>query len=111
MLLDPSFLQDSFSEGLLFLALTIDDCCSGSHPYVCVFVNVQCFERMDKFLAEQNTYFEDYGLEFVPPLANGLLHFDVIVHPVADKKRVEPSGTLATTSSSAVDSNASEHMI
>ena len=42
---------------------------------------VQCFEKLDKFLADQNEFYEPYGLEFVSPLANGLLHFDVIVHP------------------------------
>lgn len=53
----------------------------------------QCFERLDKFLAEQNGFYDDYGLEFVSPLANGLLHFDVIVRPFSSKRLSSTDGT------------------
>jgi hypothetical protein len=36
---------------------------------------------MARFLHEQNDFFYDYGVEFADPVANGLLHFDVIVRP------------------------------
>ena len=55
--------------------------------------HAQCFERLDKFLAEQNGFYDDYGLEFVSPLANGLLHFDVIVRPFSSKWLSSTDGT------------------
>ena len=52
---------------------------------------------MEKYLAEQNAFYDDFGIEFIPPLANGLLHFDVILRPLCRKKRGDIEERAATT--------------
>ena len=52
---------------------------------------------MEKYLAEQNAFYDDFGIEFIPPLANGLLHFDIIVRPLCQKKRGDIGDSAAPT--------------
>ena len=101
----PSFLQDTFSTCLfLFLSpLSFFFFMFWKHHLI---LHEQCFERLDKFLAEQNGFYDDYGLEFVSPLANGLLHFDVIVRPFSSKRLSSTDGTTAADGSHVSETDA-----
>ena len=82
-------------------SVTCGSACENITAYLTCFLSLlfckthsqRCFERLDKFLAEQNGFYDDYGLEFVSPLANGLLHFDVIVRPFSSKRLSSTDGT------------------
>eukprot|EP00727_Mastigamoeba_balamuthi_P010420 m51a1_g600 Golgi complex associated protein of 16 kD (182) ;mRNA; f:74025-74731 len=45
----------------------------------------KCLRRMEAFLREQNELFAERGIEFINPCLNGLVQFDVMVQPSADK--------------------------
>ena len=68
-------------------AIRCETLCEGILGYLTCFVTTvlctnhyeKCLQQMTKYINEQNDYFADYGLVWLNPTSNGLLHLDVLL--------------------------------
>jgi len=61
---------------------------------------VQSLKRLERYLHEQNDYFFDYGVEWLNPVSNGLLHFDVLLKPTGGRLLPARQAIAATVTAS-----------